>query len=179
MQHVFTSKIDNYQKVHLLIIMYACNGGGNVVSDFISGALGALIGAAISFLSLRYNYKDLYARSISTSRMDWINNFREEVAIIIATLRTFSSKNTTGKNADNYIFEAEKARGKLLTRLNMNTSKIGNEYNKVMADVLNSIDFCNMPANSDALAETIIDLSRKILEPEWKRVKREAGGKKE
>ena len=60
----------------------------------------------------------------------------------------------------------------------MNTSKLGNEYNKVMADILIGIDFCNTPTNSDALAETIIDLSRKILEPEWKRVKREAGGRK-
>ena len=158
--------------------MYLGEWGGNVVSDFISGALGALIGAAISFLSLRYNYKDLYARNISTSRMEWINNFREEVAIIIATLRTSPSECETDKDGTNYIFEAEKARSKLLTRLNMNTSKLGNEYNKVMADILNGIDFCNTPTNSDALAETIIDLSRKILEPEWKRVKREAGGRK-
>lgn len=149
-----------------------------MVSDFISGALGALIGAAISFLSLRYNYKDLYARNISTSRMEWINNFREEIAIIIANLRTSSDMNVENIDGNNYIFEAEKARGKLLTRLNVDTFKPGNEYNKVMADILSSIDFHSIPTNGDILAETIIDLSRKILEPEWKRVKQEAGGGK-
>lgn len=148
-----------------------------MLSEILSGVLGAIIGAAVSFLTLRYNYRDLYARSISKNRMDWINNFREEVSIIIATLKTSATKNQKDIGI-NYLFNAEKARTKLLTRLNMDISKTGNEYNKVMADMLAEIDF-SLPCQSiDHYMERLIDLSRKILEPEWRRVKQEAGGDK-
>ena len=140
-----------------------------MATEFISGALGAMIGAGLSFLTLKYHYRDLYARNISANRMDWINKFREEIGLIVAAL------NST-KRDGNEIHEAEKARARLLTRLNLDTSKAGNEFNGVMADVLNEIDFEKKSVNSKDIADTLIDLSRKILEPEWQRVKKEAGG---
>lgn len=142
-----------------------------MIEELLSGIFGAILGAGISFLTLRYNYRDLYARNISANRMEWINNFREEISIVIATLRSSPDIDSQG-----YVFEAEKARAKLLTRLNMDISKIGNEYNGVMANTLESIDFSNIPSNSKCIAENLVDLSRKILEPEWQRVKKEAGG---
>ena len=137
--------------------------------EFVSGALGAMIGAGVSFLTLKYNYRDLYARNISANRMDWINNFREEIGLIVAAL------NCDGADV---AYEAEKARASLLTRLNLDTSKEGNEFNGVMADVLNGIDFEKKYVNSKNIADTLIELSRKILEPEWQRVKKETGGDK-
>ena len=65
-----------------------------------------------------------------------------------------------------------------MTRLNLDTSKEGNEFNGVMADVLNGIDFEKKYVNSKNIADTLIELSRKILEPEWQRVKKETGGDK-
>lgn len=161
------------------------------MDEFISGALGALIGAFIACLTLRYNYRDLYARSISKSRMEWISNFREEVSVIIAALnigisqkkhkpqrsrRRTEIKKTYNTNNGGYILEAEKARAKLLMRLNMDTAKSGNEYNGVFAKLLKQIDF-QKPENNGT-AEQLVELSQKILEYEWKRVKREAGGEK-
>lgn len=152
----------------------------DIVGELLSGLIGAILGAGISFLTLRYNYRDLYARSISANRMDWINNFREEIATIIAALDC-NAKSKDGKHPpphtqeDDIIYKAYKARAKLQTRLNMDTSKIGNEFNKVMSDILKDIDFENpCPKSKD----TLINLSREILEPEWKRVKKEAGGDK-
>lgn len=152
-----------------------------MINEILSGVLGALLGAGVSFLTLRYNYRDLYARSISTSRMEWINNFREEVSIIVATVRSFSDKKNNEKNDDNFnmhILEAEKARAKLSLRLNLDTSKPGNEYNRVMLEVLSDFDFRNPSSNDEQKVKILIDLSRKILEPEWKKVKREAEGGK-
>lgn len=152
-------------------------------SEIVSGLIGALLGAGASFLSLRFNYKDLYARSVSSNRMEWINNFREEVSIIVAVLRSPTSERIERKqchkvcsDTTEMIFHAEKARAKLLTRLNMDTSKIGNEYNKVMVNLLGSLTFNEISPESEHQADALIDLSRKILEPEWKRVKKEAGG---
>lgn len=152
-----------------------------MINEILSGVLGAILGAGVSFLTLRYNYRDLYARSISTSRMEWINNFREEISIIVATVRTFSDKKNNEKNDDNFnmrILEAEKARAKLLLRLNLDTSKPGNEYNRVMLEVLSDFDFRNPSPNDEQKVKILIDLTRKILEPEWKKVKREAEGGK-
>lgn len=58
----------------------------------------------------------------------------------------------------------------------MDTSKPGNEYNKVMAETLDNIKFGDCQDKQEQYIEVLIDLSRKILEPEWKRVKQEAGG---
>lgn len=147
-----------------------------MINEILSGVLGAILGAMISFLTLRYNYRDLYARNISANRMEWINNFREEVSIIIATLKREKSKHANKSYDEGYIFEAEKARAKLLTRLNGDTSKSGNEFNKAMTDILNQLNFEDPCINSEIQIRALIVLSRKILEPEWKRVKDEAGG---
>lgn len=137
--------------------------------QFFSGIFsGALIGAVISIFTLRFHYRELYAKSISSSRMQWINNFRNELSVIIATLKT-------GKN----IYEAEQARAKLLTRINMNTSQPGNEYNDVFAKLLLELNFNNTTdINIDDIIRKLTELAREILEYEWKRVKEEAGGKR-
>ena len=141
----------------------------DMLNDFVSGALGGIAGALVSFLGVRFNYRDLYAKTVSNNRMDWINNFREEVGLIVACLKC-------KKQDETYIYNAEKARAKLLTRLNQDTGRAGNEYNGVMTEVLNNINFTQNFPNHNDVADVLIDLSRKILEPEWQRVKDEAGG---
>ena len=147
--------------------------------EVFSGILGAILGAGITALTIRFNYRDLYARSISASRMEWINNFREEIAIIVATLKTTSCKNLKNDEcAHSTIYSAEKARTKILTRINLDTTKRGNEYNTVLSDIMNNIDFKNPYIDNEPYEKALIELTRKILEPEWKRVKKEAGGDK-
>lgn len=137
--------------------------------EFFSGIFsGALITGIVGAFTLKFHYRELYAKSISSSRMHWINNFRKELSIVIATLKT--KKN---------VYEAEKARAKLLTRINMDISKPGNEYNGVFEKMLFEIDFNNLSnVNVDNIIEKLTEVSRKILEYEWKRVKEEAGGRK-
>ena len=81
--------------------------------------IAALIAAAVSLLTIRFSYHNLYARTVSQSRMDWINSFREELAVVIAAMRCPCTNEK--------LYQAEKARAKLLTRLNQNTAKSGNE----------------------------------------------------
>ena len=137
--------------------------------EFFSGILsGAFVTAIVGVFTLKFQYRELYAKSISSSRMQWINNFRKELSIIIATLKT--KKN---------VYEAEKARGKLLTRINMDISKPGNEYNGVFEKILREIDFNNLKdVKIDDTIKKLTEVSRKILEYEWKKVKEEARGRR-
>ena len=134
--------------------------------DIVSALIGALFGFIGSFFLLSFNYKDMYSKIVSTSRMEWINAFRDEVGTIVACLET--SENVS---------EAEKARAKLLSRLNMDTGKCGNEHNFAFAELLNKINFSSQKKNT-AIIEELISFTRKILEPEWQRVKEEAKGRK-
>lgn len=148
------------------------------MEGILSGLIGAVIGASVSFLTLRYNYRDLYARNISQNRMDWINSFRDEIAIIVAAIECIDKK-SEGKDIDNIVYKACVARAKLQTRLNMDIEKYGNEYNEAMSKLLNSIDFknCRDCDYKENLVNNLVELTRNVLEPEWQRVKNEAGGK--
>lgn len=138
---------------------------------FIGGIIGVVVGFLGSWLALKFNYKQLFADTVSKNRMDWINNFREELSIVLGTYKVLPYKKTY---AD--ILKAERARVKLLTRLNQDTAKASNEYNAIFADKLDSIDF-NLVYNK-VLYNELVDYSRKILEVEWRRVKKEAQGER-
>ena len=138
------------------------------MEELLSGIIGALIGAATTWVTLRFKYRDLFARTVSSNRMDWINSFRNELSVVVAALRT------GGKP-----FEAEEARSKLLTRINLDTSRPGNEYNAVFLEWLNKADFKNKnTCYKECVAKKLIEISRNILQYEWQRVKEEARGKK-
>ena len=140
------------------------------------------------YLTLRYSYDKLFAETISKSRMEWINNFREELSSFIGYGRAICSLEKAMKDASDRLeynvavlqlrAEAEKARVKLITRLNRDVSKYGNEYNLVMEKALGNIDLSVTDCLTGDKYELLLDLARKILEPEWKRVKQEAEGRK-
>lgn len=144
--------------------------------ELLCGIAGVILGFISSYLLLRFNYRQLFAQTVSSSRMQWINSFREEIGIVVAALQVCGDKNYI--NTNDIIYQAEKARTKLLTRLNQDIRKPGNELNKDMSEVLLGIDFSKQSSSEwKRIAEHLVDLTRKILEPEWKRVKDEARGK--
>ena len=159
------------------------------MSEVIAAVLGGLIGFIASWLTLRFNYNQLFAQTVSENRMDWINHFREEFSIVVGTA-SFLANNQIGacKSSDEcetcdkecakkMILEAERARMKLLTRLNLNTNRIGNEYNSIFEQKLKEIDF--KKGISEQQKNELMEISREILEFEWKKVKKEAKGDKE
>ncbi len=136
------------------------------------------------WLTLKFNYHSLFAGTVSKSRMEWINCFREEIAVIIAALETECAKCNSSEAQKQcpkveecpYRYEAYKARAKLRTRLNMDTSRYGNEYNETVDEVLKSLKFDGTDEKEKNI-EVLIELARDILEPEWRRVKKEAQGR--
>lgn len=146
------------------------------MSEVLAVIIGAILGFIPSVLLLRFNYSQLFAQTVSSNRMNWIDNFREEFSIIVGTVRFAKGKKYCVNKCNKFILEAEQARVKLLTRLNQNTNKFGNEYNRAFAQRLEAIDFSNLTTTTEEDVETLIIISRKILEPEWDRVKEEAKG---
>lgn len=136
--------------------------------------LGTLVFSGL--LTWQFNYHNLFAETVSKSRMDWINCFREEMATIIAVLERNVDEDEKSGTVD-YRYEGYKARAKLRTRLNMDTEKNGNEYNEVLDDILRSLRFDGTDRNIEETKEMLIELTRDILEPEWQRVKKEAKGR--
>lgn len=44
-----------------------------MVEELLSGAIGAIIGFVASFLTLRLGHHKLFASTVSSNRMEWIN----------------------------------------------------------------------------------------------------------
>lgn len=146
------------------------------VDTIIGAVLGGVIGFIASWLTLKYNYKRLFAETVSSNRMDWINKFRDEFAIIIGTIQILKNSEPPYSDYRADILQAEQARMRLLTRLNMHTERLGNEYNEVFAERLGSLSFYAPEQVSEDDIQKLIQLARKILESEWQRVKKEAKG---
>ena len=61
---------------------------------------GIVSGIASGAITTRLGYKELYASTVSSNRMDWINAFREEVSVIVAGLRYRRRRNYQNKTDD-------------------------------------------------------------------------------
>lgn len=155
---------------------------------------GAVIVWFFKWQTNQINMQKLFAETVSKSRMEWITSFRNEIGIIVAAIKMRNHviwgnccgleagkgecadcKECKKKYYTETVPEALKAVSTLRTRLNMNITKKGNEYNGRLDEMLSSIDFYNKNQD-DVSEEDLIDVTRKILEPEWRRVKDEARG---
>lgn len=141
--------------------------------EIIAAFIGAILGVLGTLVTLRFNYRQLYADTVSKNRMDWINVWRENISIFLACAETIHNNCSC---ASDEILRIEKemyqARGMVVSRLNLNE-----EDHKAMLVLMNSFvincseqDFVNQ-------REAILALARKILKPEWERLKDEARGK--
>ena len=153
---------------------------------------GAVIAWFFKWQTNQINMQKLFAETVSKSRMEWITNFRNEIGIIVAAIRMrnyvlerncynlengtcFDCEECQKKYYTEIVPRALEAVSTLRTRLNMDITKKGNEYNGSLDEMLSRIDFYNKNQD-DVSEEDLIDVTRKILEPEWRRVKDEARG---
>lgn len=163
--------------------------------DFLKLILsGSLLTSIFARQTNKINMRKVFAETVSKSRMEWITNFRNEIGIIVAAIKMrnyvlerncCNLENGKGKCSDceecqkKYYTEivprALEAVSTLRTRLNMNITRNGNEYNGILDEILSRIDFYEKKKN-DVSGEDLISITRKILEPEWGRVKDEARG---
>lgn len=157
------------------------------MEEWLAALIGAIIGALVSgvatYVTVRFNYRQLFAETVSKNRMDWINVWRENISKFLACaemLRECKCPNKTASNGKlttcreqmEYRKEFYESRAMITSRLNLNE-----RLHVLMLAAINQIDFRLTDEEFVAKREYIIELARKILKPEWERVKDEAKGK--
>lgn len=159
------------------------------MNEIVAALIGGVIGFLGSFLVLRFNYKQLFAQTVSSNRMDWINKWRENLSIFLANAEVLHemTRNHNGEiqacalnKSMKYVCECEKyialktemlkSREMITSRLNLNE-----DLHRLMFATIKQIDI----QSNDFFVqrEYIEELARQILKPEWERLKREAKGK--
>lgn len=150
-----------------------------MTKEIIFTLIGALVGSfatiLIGILSNRFSYKNLFAETISKSRNNWINIWRDEIAnfLAIADILRFEKE----KTEDNYIElmkEYHLAKNKIIMRLNMNEKRPQEVYLLINKIAYEEID----DEKYKVLKESLIAVTQDLLKNEWERVKLEARGKK-
>lgn len=157
-------------------------------------AIISVIGVLISVLVGFYQYKQSkWNEYVSKERTIWLKEFREEYSLIMQAyyvskhlendkLVLKNSEDDKGKSIEfeckqreEIICNGIKAKYKLITRINTNNLR-NNKYNAAYKELLSSIDFIS---NEHFDENEFKELTNKILEDEWKKVKKEARGVKD
>ncbi len=161
---------------------------GNVLVSLLGVILSAVISWVVVSYERKYNYHQLFAQTVSSNRMDWINVWRENISVFLSHAERLhedlckKQKNKTCKRAiyictnitiadsDDNRKEMYEAKNRILSRLNMTERK-----HILLFDAINQLDI--QSKEFYAQKEYIMTLVRLILKDEWERVKKEAKGK--
>lgn len=146
----------------------------------IGGLIGSFITLIIGLLTTRFSYNNLFADTVSKSRNNWINTWRDELSNFLAIADMLRHETTTKKacNEHEYIEllkEYHIAKNKIIMRLNLNEKRHQEVYL-----LINKIAYEEPLENDDykVAKEALMAVSRDLLKEEWERVKLEAKGKR-
>ena len=143
------------------------------ILTFVAALLGALLGSLGTYFTLRFNYNQLYAQTVSSNRMEWINVWRENVSTFVACAEILHKHDAPDDKLIEVEQELYKAKAMITSRLNLN------EKNHIaMLTLINTFRIQTNDEDFTNQREAILSLERQILKPEWERVKKEARGKK-
>ena len=147
----------------------------NLLAALIGALIGALVSTVVTWFTLRFNYRQLFAETVSKNRMDWVNVWRENISIFLSCAEMLHNEAFRKQSESDKLFECKKemlkARAMIITRLN--NSEIDHV---LMYGALTQLDY-SPNSNFYEQQANIIELAQKILKPEWERVKLEAKGK--
>lgn len=111
-----------------------------------------------------YEFKrEQWGKIISQSRINWINEFRND----IATLVSFKKLNVNEKSKW-YL-----AKYRLLQKINITNQNEQTYLNEELYELVSNYE---LESSNSALDDRILEISRQLLEIEWQRVKKEARG---
>lgn len=144
--------------------------------------VGVLVSALVSWLvskkTIKYNYKELFAETVSQSRNKWLNAMRDFISTMLAEVQNpcpIAKDDEVCKNAECVLKNNNtlrtnkywKARNEILLRLNLSEPLHLMLKNKILQLDGN---------NNEKTIEDIILISQSLLKEEWEKVKKEAKG---
>ena len=138
----------------------------NVVAAIISVG-GVIASIIVSYIiaknTSKYNYNYLYAEIVSKSRNNWLNEFRENVSVMLAE----GCKCCTNyKSGDFY-------RAFYHVQIKLNSKEYLHE---LLREKINELEQCRGYESFTVLAKEITSITEQIIKQEWERVKKEAKG---
>jgi len=149
--------------------------GGDLVAEGVIGAVfGAVIVGVVSLTVAAINDKhsknELYAKTVSSFRMEWIKDVRKYLVNLIVLCKKISHG---PEDRDNF----ERCRANILMRLSHTQNKKNKRrnYSDDVRDLLNDMTFEYICENGNNTAKKIEDVGTNLLKEEWERVKVEAG----
>ena len=134
----------------------------------------AIVTIIVHLVVQRFNYNDLFARTVSENRMDWINVWRENISVFLSSAEVLHRNPDINEHDQITLLQKMlEARAMITTRLNM-----AEELHVLIFGAINQLAPNTPDEQFVAQREFIEELARKILKPEWERVKDEARGNK-
>ena len=135
--------------------------------------VSVIITLIIGFWNQKFNYKQLYAQTVSSNRMDWINVWRENISRFLACAEVLHKHVAPNDELIKIEMDMYESRAMITSRLNLDE--------KAHVAMLSLINTFRVQTDEDDFItqrEAILALAREILKPEWERVKKEAKGKR-
>lgn len=151
-----------------------------MTKEIIFTTIGALAGffatMFVGILSNRFSYKNLFAETISKSRNNWINIWRDEISnfLAISDMLRFEKEKIQNHDYIELMKEYHIAKNKIIMRLNMNEKRHQEVYlliNKIAYEEIDDEEY-------RVLKESLMAVTQDLLKKEWERVKLEARGKR-
>lgn len=115
----------------------------------------------------RFNYKELFAKTVSESRNEWLKQMRDYISQMLAEASGCANNHGSAHKSKEYY----KARNEVMLRLN-----ITEVDHLILKKHIEDLDECNSDSELIVIRDDIIDISNKILKDEWEKVKSEAKG---
>lgn len=151
----------------------------------VTAALISLCGVIISVLvtllinvgQSKYNYNQLFAQTVSSTREKWLCIFRENLSKCLACaeiLNQWEDGQHKGDELKKVEYEKEffESRGMLVSRLNMNE-----KLHMLFFAAISQIDYAKPCVEFVAKREYVYEVARSLMKEEWECVKKEARGK--
>lgn len=148
-----------------------------------SGLIGAIIGTVISgvlsFLVLRFNYRQLYAEIVSKSRDEWLGQMRDHLSKLLAEIRKPTIKNADEEKANGGIsLSNDYYNAKFQLFLRLNEKEPLHIALKKEIEELEGIVSSKCVDKINDVENRILEIARTVLKIEWDRVRQEAKGEK-
>lgn len=148
------------------------------MEEWIVAFIGGIIGSAITFIvgifTLRFNYRQLYAQTVSSTREKWLCILRENLSKFIscAEILNYGKLNFCKKSVCEKEKELLEAKAMILSRLNL-----AEEKHLALYYAINTLSY-NSNVNFEAQKDCVMKSARILMKDEWELVKAEARGKK-
>lgn len=130
--------------------------------DWVAALIGAAVGAVVTILgtlfTTRFNYRQLFAETVSKSRSNWMNGIQDHISNMLAIVISSKYKQTESR-------KYYENKYKVLLYLNLKEP-----LHLMLHKEILQLDNCKNDDEFKIIEQNILDLSKSIFKIEWNRL---------